>query len=397
MARILGVFLVKALRTGGNRRYLELMEALAARGNSVFVIMNSLLDYAPHSFTKIGIKVPYTPYGFPPGSFLFKRGVKRHLSAIKQSAPFDVIHIHGDMHLKAALFLRKALHTPLFYACRNNDVERDRVIRPTLKGKALIRALLLEQINLSRERQIARFAEIITFQSTGDMGSFIKRTRCDEKKIVIIPGNIGLPRFLPEWERTNNSVKVERLVYVGSPAANKGLPELLKALGVLKTRGYGFVRCSILARINGDETARLVKALDIEEMLVFEGYQSPFPHLAAGDLMVYPVLYDAFPDAVLEALHTGCPVIASAAGGLPDMLHYPDLLFEAGNITEIADRIERCIIDTAFYENIRTLCAARAAVYHFDWAEQFEKAMREKGANECLLTLGGSGRPPSRG
>jgi glycosyltransferase involved in cell wall biosynthesis len=209
------------------------------------------------------------------------------------------------------------------------------------------------------------------------MGSFLKRTRGDDSKIVIIPGNIGPPRCTPQWQNKNASTKLEKLVYVGSHAPNKGARELILALGVLKERGYGNLRCSILAHTDGTEPAvTLARKLHIDEMVIFEGYKDPFPFLASSDLMVYPVLYDAYPDTILEALHTGCPVIASSVGGLPDMLNFPELLFEPGNSVEIADRIERCIKDISFYQKLRELCAERAAFHHFDWAGKFETAMK---------------------
>jgi glycosyltransferase involved in cell wall biosynthesis len=120
---------------------------------------------------------------------------------------------------------------------------------------------------------------------------------------------------------------------------------------------------------------RLIKKLRIGDLISFEGFTDPFPYLADCDLMVYPTRYDAFPDTVLEALFTGCPVIASAVGGLPDMLAYPELLFESGNVREIAARIERCLKDRAFYAHIRGLCHQRAPVYRFDWARRFEEVM----------------------
>jgi len=121
---------------------------------------------------------------------------------------------------------------------------------------------------------------------------------------------------------------------------------------------------------------RLIQQLRLDKLISIEGYQDPFPYLAKNDLMVYPTLYDAFPDTALEALHTGCPVIASSVGGLPDMLRYPELLFDSGEAAAIAARIEHCVEDKRFYQHIRALCAERAAAFRFDWAERFENAMK---------------------
>jgi glycosyltransferase involved in cell wall biosynthesis len=73
----------------------------------------------------------------------------------------------------------------------------------------------------------------------------------------------------------------------------------------------------------------------------------------------------------------GCPVLAAAIGGVPDILKYDQLLFEPTNIQEIAEKIERCIKDIPYYQNLRKLCSERALAHHFDWAEKFEIAMKD--------------------
>jgi glycosyltransferase involved in cell wall biosynthesis len=380
---ILGVLPLKQIRTGGDRRYLELMDLLAERGNAVFVIMNAYLEYTPLHFTKIALPISYTPHGFPPGSFLFKKAIKKNLPRLlefarnKGCAAFDIIHIHGDMFLKSALFLRKKLRIPLFYASRCNDIDRAHIMRSkgALPSKEYFFSFACEIVNRSREKQIAKYAESITFQNTADRDIFLKRTKCAVEKTVVIPGNIGLPRCVPEWENKNNSAKLKNIVYIGALAPSKGIFDLLKALRKLKKRGYK-LRCYILGRLeNMTQTMKFIERLDIKDLISIEGFKNPFSYLADCDLMVYPTLYDAYPDAVLEALHTGCPVIASAVGGLPDMLKRPELLFESGDAQEIADRMERCIREPEFYERIRGLCAERARAHRFDWAERFEKAM----------------------
>jgi hypothetical protein len=69
---ILGLYLLKQIRTGGDRRYLELMEGLAERGNTVVVIMNEYFDYTPRYIKRINLPIQYTYRGFPPASYLFK-------------------------------------------------------------------------------------------------------------------------------------------------------------------------------------------------------------------------------------------------------------------------------------------------------------------------------------
>jgi glycosyltransferase involved in cell wall biosynthesis len=383
---ILGIYLLKQKRTGGDRRYLELMEALAERGNTVIVIMNTCFDYIPTHIKKIELNIQYTYRGFPPASYLFKKNLKKNGGFIREQIkkifgkPADFLHIHGDTHLKGALFLKKYLSIPLFYAFRCNDIDRAHILRKnkSLPLKEHLFSLVYEPINRSREKQVARFAELITFQNQPDQKCFFERTKCNPSKTVIIPGNIGLPRCIPEWENKNASSSLKKIVYVGSLSASKGFWELLRALEILIKRGYPFLECHALGRLEDIQpTMNFIKILEIEKNIIIEGYKDPFPFFAENDLMVYPTLYDAFPDTVLEALHTGCPVIATAVGGLPDMLVYPELLFKRGDIGEIADKIEKCIREPTYYRHIRKLCDERAKAYHFDWAKNFEDAMAD--------------------
>ncbi|AEF82999.1 glycosyltransferase family 4 protein [Leadbettera azotonutricia] len=383
---ILGIFLLNQIRTGGDRRYLELMELLAERKNNVFVIMNAFLDYTPHFFNKIEISVKYVRHHLPPASWLFKKHINNNLNKIKTEiinkgfSSMDIIHIHGDINIKSSLLLKKKLKCPLFYASRCNDIDRAKILRlyGKLTPKEYIFSLLNIPINKFREGQIGHYADLVTFQNSKDRDCFLARTKCDKSRTIIIPGNIGLPRCTPEWEHKNISSKMEKIVYIGSISAGKGFWDLLKTLADLKKKGFGFLRCFALGRKeNVAQTLQLIKQLNVEDMVCIEGFKDPFPYLAECDLMVYPTLYDAFPDTVLEALHTDCPVIASSVGGLSDMLQYPELLFESGNIPEITTIIERCITNNSFYLHIRKLCAERKSVYHFDWAGKFENTMKE--------------------
>lgn len=380
---ILGLFLNKELRTGGNRRYLELMESLAERGNRVVMLMNPDLDYRPAHFIRLDVPVRYRRKGFPPASFLFSVAVRRNLKTLldyfgEGSSLPEWILIHGDLHLKAAIFLEKRLGARLFFAYRCNDVDRSVLMRTFTRMNARDRILsrLHETLNRSSEKKVAKFADAVTFQNTDDRDAFVRRTGSDIDATTIIPGNIGLPRFDPAWENRNASVAVSRLVYVGVLSATKGIQYALKACAILKERGYGYLRLAILGKTDGAEKAiSLVRDLGIGDMVTFEGFALPFPYFAECDLFVYPSVYDAFPDTILEALHVGCPVIASRVGGIPDMLAHDELLFESGDAKGIADMIEACVRDPARYMSMKTLCAERANAYRFDWAEAWERAM----------------------
>lgn len=382
---ILGVFLNNEMRTGANRRYLELMEGLAERGAKVFVLMNSRLSYEPRVFTRISAEVPYRRRGFPPASYLFARAAAREygaiIAAVRASgrARIDWIHVHGDVHFKAADVLKDLSGAKLFFAFRCNDITRGSILRKHrayAPGEHLLSIILGIKDRL-RERRIAQRADLITFQNSSDRDCFTDRVHIDGlgTKTIVIPGHIGPPRFAADTAGANASSSVRTLVYVGAVSLTKGLQTLLKALAVLKERGHGHLRLSVLGKDSDVRVHAMADGLGIGGMVKFEGYVSPFPFLAKSDLMVYPTLYDAYPDTVLEALHVGCPVIASKCGGIPELLQHEELMFEPGAVEEIADRIERCMTDGSFYGRLRELCSGRAEEHRFDWAGRFHEAM----------------------
>lgn len=377
---ILGLFLNNQMRTGANRRYLELMESLAERGNRVHVLMNSYLPYEPRYFVRIDIPVRYKRKSFPPASFLFTRAVKNWYAA-GELPSFEWIHIHSDMHLAASVFLSERTGARLFYAVRCDDITRGRILLRSRMLPLRTAAFLTfynRFINIPRERRIARKADRIAFMNRADRDNCVARTALDPEKTIVVYGNIWPPRFTEEWKNKNSSSSVRKLIYAGVLSTSKGFAHVLKALALLKARGFDDLVLYALGRTeNLDPVRELAANLGIGDHVVFTGYVDPFPYFADCDLLVYPSLYDAWPDVVMEAIHVGCPAIASRVGGLPELLEYDELLFDSGDVVGMADIVERAIVDADFYARMRKLCTARAEALTFDWAVAMEKAMAE--------------------
>jgi glycosyltransferase involved in cell wall biosynthesis len=378
---IVGVFLITQIRTGGDRDYIELLELLAERGNTVFVIINSFLQYTPKYITPVYLDIKYKRRGFPPASSLFRYHVKKNINSIIRSFNSIVpqfIHIHGDIYLKTALFLKKKLNIPLFYASRCNDIDRIYILRKYngYSKKEYLFSLIYQFINYHREKQIAKLADIITFLNPLDKDCFIKRTHHVEKGIYIIPNSIGPPRFTDKDKFKNVSPHVSNIVYAGSLSPSKGLWDLLIAASLLKQEGIN-LHYFILGRQEDEKkTLLLIKKLNLLEDVSIEGYQNPFPYFIKYDLLVYPTLYDAFGNVITEALHCGCPVLASNSAGPSFILKYDELLFNVGKPDEIAEKIKKYASNDESYRVIRKLCEERAKIFYFDWAVRFENAMK---------------------
>jgi len=67
------------------------------------------------------------------------------------------------------------------------------------------------------------------------------------------------------------------------------------------------------------------------------------------EVAVVPSLQDGFPLAGLEAMAAGRPVVASDAGGLPEMVEHGEtgLVFPAGDVDALADCLQALLTDPA--------------------------------------------------
>ena len=123
----------------------------------------------------------------------------------------------------------------------------------------------------------------------------------------------------------------------------------------------------------GPERERLVARADargVSGAFSFLGHQDDVPAtLAGGDLFVLPSRSEAFPNAVLEAMATGLPIVASGVGGILELIDdgRNGLLAPPDRPEALAERIGRLMADAALAARLAAAAHADAhARYSFD-------------------------------
>ena len=113
------------------------------------------------------------------------------------------------------------------------------------------------------------------------------------------------------------------LLTVGRMSQEKGHADLLRAIALMVERGtFHNYRVVFVGDGPEIESLRALSAkLGLSEFLRFAGHQVEVgPYYALATLLALPSHSEGSPNVVLEAMAAGVPVVATAAGGVPEIL-----------------------------------------------------------------------------
>lgn len=144
---------------------------------------------------------------------------------------------------------------------------------------------------------------------------------------------------------------------------NKGLSYAIEGMALLaKQSSVPFV---FLILGEGEERAfleSLVRRHGLEKHVHLVGYREAGTELlSAFDIFLLPSITEAFPYAILEAGKVGLPVVASAVGGIPEVIDDMDsgILIQTRNPNEVARAIEYLLEDPERRKKLGTKIEAR--------------------------------------
>lgn len=204
-------------------------------------------------------------------------------------------------------------------------VARQAAERGTLRG-TLMRLDPMHQLVIETERKMARETTMLFVANSAMVAQEIADwLGVPETRIRLIENGVDLALFHPAAAETRAAARgrfgldadVPVVAFVGSGFERKGVVQLVEALALPECR-------DIHALIAGhdrslDKVRKRVKALGLDSRVhLLGGDEEPLAVYHAADLFALPSLYDPMPNAALEALACGLPVLVTADTGIAE-------------------------------------------------------------------------------
>lgn len=310
--------------------------------------------YAPEPLEQIGFQgdvrrsllAPLALLVAPSYLWSFRRAVAR---AIAEFRP-DVIHAHW--WIPAGWVATRQRQVPVVITCLGSDVR-------LLGQSALLRAFA---------RGVFPRARAVTTVSSVMRGDV--RTALPGLEATVRLEVRPLPVDLPLFERGASVQKVTppRILFAGNLIAAKGVDILLAAFAKVRGRGIS-CRLKFLGEGNArDALARAAERLGVAEAVDWSGFV-PMDRMpeeyGAATVVALPsrgARGEGLPLSLVEALIGGAAVVATPAGGVPEIILDRDtgLLVPDGDVDALAEALATLLTDAALRE--RLVRAGRARV-----------------------------------
>jgi glycosyltransferase involved in cell wall biosynthesis len=339
----------------------ELGKALADKGYGVHFITYQqpvrLTGFSANIFYH-EVRVPSYPlFDFPP----YETALASTLVDVVKNNNVDLLHVHYAIPHASAAFMAKQIlaeeniHVPFITTLHGTDITlvgRDKTYEPVVsfsinKSDAItavsdnLRKETLENFNIQKEISVIHnFVDINRF-SVKPMDAFKKAIAPHGEKVILHASNFRKVKRIADVIYTFNKIKKEipsKLLLVGDGPERHMAEELCRELGIF------------------EETRFVGKQQDMEDIY------------AIADLFLLPSEYESFGLAALEAMAAGTPVVATNAGGIPEIIAHGKngFLSEVGDVESMSSNAIMLLGNNDLLQSFSN--AARKEAEQFDIA-----------------------------
>lgn len=187
------------------------------------------------------------------------------------------------------------------------------------------------------------------------------------EKLLVIPNGVDLERFAEAKpvarESLGRTANRRLVVCVGRLDEQKGLDWLLKAMPRVFAEVSGVELALIGQGPARERLTKLAARLGIADRVIFSGFRDDVPEiLAASEMAVLASRWEGMPNAVLEAMASGRPVVATDVDGVGEALGElaPEQVVPAEAPEEFARRVAAILTDSQLAQRLGTANQQRA-------------------------------------
>jgi glycosyltransferase involved in cell wall biosynthesis len=240
----------------------------------------------------------------------------------------DIIHTHASSFSVIGLAaVATIFRTPIINDCR------DEKFRPWI---------------------IKRGPTPLWFSCASNIDEILKKEGIPKEKIMRLP--VVNPEYVKDYRQTERTDKIKEMIYIGTIEESKGIFLLLDAFEII-SNSREKIELTIVG--NGPDRSKLQKKCrmkGLENAITFTGaldHGETLGRLANADVLVLPSESEGVPRVVLEGQEVGTPVVATAVGGIPDVISHK----KSGMLTEqtaesVAKNVRRLVRDDELYQTV---------------------------------------------
>lgn len=228
----------------------------------------------------------------------------------------DVVHAHGWLSGITAVLSARGGEVPVVqtYHSVAGEPRQDRRANNADSTKRLAVERLVGH-------EVTRVVATCSAEARAVLGMGV-----DRSKLVVVPRGVDLDLFTP-GRATVDRHRPRRIVSVGRLLPRKGFEDLIGFLPTVEGIELVIAGCSTRGDVHGDPEARrllaLARSVGVGDRVVFAGHV-PYAELPtllrSADVVACTPRGQSSGGVALEAMACGTPVLATAVGGLVDLV-----------------------------------------------------------------------------
>jgi glycogen(starch) synthase len=295
-------------------------------------------------------------------------------------APVDVVHAHQGEDLATLLLARLAARRhrcPLVVTVHCS-------VGHTLRGGSL-RARLLHRLGGLVERDTLRRATAVIVL-TERTAAALRADGVPGMQMRTIPSGFEPSVFAAAPPVHRSPAALPRVGYVGRLAAQKRVDVLVRAFAAMHQPAELVVVGDGPERHRVGQLIRNSPAADRISLTGFVEHTAVPGVLRSLDVLALPSDYEEMGSVLVEAMVSGLPVVASAVGGIPEVVRHGEtgLLVPPGDVQALAGALDRLVADAGLRASLASGARSRSRSYAWpDLAARVADVYRDVLAREA--------------